>query len=130
MRRLGCVEAMNLDGGGSTTLTVLGLTLNRPSDGRERPVANALMVRGKVPESLSGDLRLVVPATVREGEEIDARVVDTQGRTVPNARVLWVASGSLWMDQGGRLRILATGPGLVQAAVDGQVLTAKVSAKR
>ena len=34
MRRLGCVEAMNLDGGGSTTLAAMGLTVNRPSDGR------------------------------------------------------------------------------------------------
>ncbi len=129
MRRLGCVQAMNLDGGGSTTMAAMGLTLNRPSDGRERPVANMLTVRGRVPESQYGDLRIVVPATVKDGEEVDARVVDAQGRTVPNARVLWAASGSLWMDQGGRLRVLAAGPGLVQAAVDGQVLTAKVTAK-
>ena len=129
MRRLGCVEAMNLDGGGSTTLAALGLTLNRPSDGRERPVANALLVRGAVPPPTLGALRLVVPATVRDGEEVDARVVDAQGRPVPNASILWAASGALWMDQGGRLRVLAAGAGVVQAAVDGQVLTAKVTVK-
>lgn len=130
MRRLGCVEAMNLDGGGSTTLVAMGLTLNRPSGGRERPVATALLVRGSAPAPIFGPLKLVVPAVVREGSTVDARVVDAKGRTVPNARVLWAASGSLWMDQGGRLQVLTAGAGLVQAAVDGQVLTAKVTAKK
>lgn len=44
MRDLGAVEAMNLDGGGSTTLVVDGMLLNNPSDGRERSVASALLV--------------------------------------------------------------------------------------
>ena len=130
MRRLGCVEAMNLDGGGSTAMAAVGLTVNRPSDGRERAVADALMVRGASPAPVFGPLRLVVPTTVRKGQTVDARVVDAKGRTIPNARVLWVASGSLWMDQGGRLIVLSVGSGLVQAAVDGQVLTAKVTVPR
>jgi hypothetical protein len=41
---LGCAEAMNLDGGGSATLWYDGQVRNIPSDGEERPVANALMV--------------------------------------------------------------------------------------
>jgi hypothetical protein len=44
MKRLGCEEAVNLDGGGSTTAWAQHTILNRPSDGRERPVANALLV--------------------------------------------------------------------------------------
>ena len=126
MKGLGCVQAMNLDGGGSTDLAAMGLVVNRPSDGHERPVADVLLVRGAVPPPAFGPLRLVVPARVRAGETVDARVVDAKGRTVPNARVLWAASGALWMDQGGRLTVLASGSGLVQAAVDGQVLSAKV----
>jgi hypothetical protein len=43
MARLGAVTAMALDGGGSTTIAFNGRVLNRPSDGSERPVANALM---------------------------------------------------------------------------------------
>jgi hypothetical protein len=43
---LGAVEALNLDGGGSSTLVVRGAVTNRPSDGEERPVANALVVLG------------------------------------------------------------------------------------
>jgi hypothetical protein len=41
--RLGAVTAMALDGGGSVTMAVDGELLNRPSDGVERPVANALV---------------------------------------------------------------------------------------
>jgi exopolysaccharide biosynthesis protein len=44
MQKLGAVHAMNLDGGGSTSLAVRGKVINRPSDGRERSVANALLV--------------------------------------------------------------------------------------
>ncbi len=44
MIRLGCVEAINLDGGGSTTFSVKGLLINSVSDGEERPVATALLV--------------------------------------------------------------------------------------
>ena len=44
MMRLGAVRAMALDTGGSTTLAFDGTLLNRPSDGRERPIATALMV--------------------------------------------------------------------------------------
>lgn len=44
LRRLGATEAVNLDGGGSTTFVVKGRVVNKPSGGRERPVANALVV--------------------------------------------------------------------------------------
>jgi hypothetical protein len=45
MHRLGAVESMNLDGGGSSTLVTHGAVRNAPSEGAERPVANALVVR-------------------------------------------------------------------------------------
>lgn len=41
---LGCDEAINLDGGGSATMWVYGNVMNSPSEGRERPAANALVV--------------------------------------------------------------------------------------
>jgi len=45
MVSLGCFQAMNFDGGGSTTLTVGDSVVNSPSDAKgERAVANALMV--------------------------------------------------------------------------------------
>ncbi len=44
MARWGCEEGMNLDGGGSSSIWCVGRTRNSPCDGRERDVANALVV--------------------------------------------------------------------------------------
>ena len=48
MRGLGAVEAVNLDGGGSSAIVVKGHRLNRPTGGTtERPVATAVAVNCK-----------------------------------------------------------------------------------
>jgi len=47
MEQLGCTEAMNLDGGGSSTFWFGGMVLNSCSDGRERKIANALILVNK-----------------------------------------------------------------------------------
>ena len=45
MAALGAREAVNLDGGGSTTMTVGGKLVNRPSDATgERPIGDALVL--------------------------------------------------------------------------------------
>ena len=44
LRREGCTDAGQFDGGGSTALWVEGGYANRPSDGKPRPVANGLVV--------------------------------------------------------------------------------------
>ena len=44
MAKLGCDEALNLDGGGSATCWVYGQVVNSPSEGRERPDGNSLVV--------------------------------------------------------------------------------------
>jgi exopolysaccharide biosynthesis protein len=44
MQKLGSVEAMNLDGGGSETLVVNGVAINHPSDGRERNVSTCFAI--------------------------------------------------------------------------------------
>lgn len=50
LRALGAVDAMNLDGGGSSTMVVGGRLVNLPSDETgERPVADALIVVPSVP---------------------------------------------------------------------------------
>ena len=40
----GAANAINLDGGGSTELVIKGDIVNSPSDGRERPVGDALII--------------------------------------------------------------------------------------
>jgi hypothetical protein len=41
-RALGATQALNFDGGGSSTMVIQGRVVNRPSDGRERPVTTAI----------------------------------------------------------------------------------------
>ena len=43
--RLGADIAMNLDGGGSSTMAVKGALANQPGDGFERGVSSAVLVR-------------------------------------------------------------------------------------
>lgn len=44
MIELGCREALNLDGGGSSTLVHSGRVQNRPSDGHERAISTGIVV--------------------------------------------------------------------------------------
>jgi len=44
---LGCTDAVNLDGGGSTTFYLDGKVVNQPSDGHLRPVSNGLCLYPK-----------------------------------------------------------------------------------
>jgi hypothetical protein len=56
MARLGCTEAMNLDGGGSATCWVYGQIMNTPSEGDERGMGNAIVITYKEKEAAaSGD---------------------------------------------------------------------------
>jgi len=51
--KLGCTDALNLDGGASSTIWVHGQVMNSPCAGRERPMANALVLVQK-PKSSAG----------------------------------------------------------------------------
>ena len=51
MAKLGCQEAIGLDGGGSATCWANGSVKNSPSQGRERPAANALVVVRRPPKT-------------------------------------------------------------------------------
>jgi phosphodiester glycosidase len=45
MRALGARDAVNLDGGGSTTMTIRGTVVTRPSDATgERPIGDAILL--------------------------------------------------------------------------------------
>jgi exopolysaccharide biosynthesis protein len=44
MQEAGAVDALNLDGGGSSEMVVNGKVVNKPSDGRERRVGDAFVV--------------------------------------------------------------------------------------
>lgn len=62
MAGLGAVDAVNLDGGGSTTFVTRGAVRNRPSDGGERGVVSALAL---VPPGQAAPLPAAQPAEPR-----------------------------------------------------------------
>lgn len=125
MLRLGCVEAINLDGGGSTTINLLGLTLNRPSDGQQRPVANAILFFGR-PQRDEGELTLMAPEKLAPGDTVMLKVHDSRGESVSNREVIWSAQGKAWIDQGGALRGLGAGDAWVFAYARGKMLMQKI----
>ena len=45
MKDLGCVDAINLDGGGSSCMLVCGKETIKPSDGEQRAVASTLIIK-------------------------------------------------------------------------------------
>jgi hypothetical protein len=56
VRRLGGTDAAMLDGGGSTTFVARGRVANTPSEGRERPVANAVLLIWQPPAAAAPEV--------------------------------------------------------------------------
>jgi hypothetical protein len=132
MIRLGCDEAINLDGGGSTALNIASLTVNRPSEGVERPVANALLVFSSFIQSVAlpvGEPGIVIagPASLKLGETAQYRVVNGSGADVEGVQVLWSAQGGAWVDQSGLLRGSTEGTCRLLALSEGLVVSLTVS---
>jgi exopolysaccharide biosynthesis protein len=126
MLRLGCTEAINLDGGGSTTLNLGGLTVNRPSEGTERAIANAVLVFSSSVQQFPvpvGEPEPVIagPATIKAGGKGSFRMVDSSGADVPNSEVFWSAQGAGWIDQSGVLRGAAEGTCRIHAYSHGRL---------
>lgn len=79
MHSLGAEWALNLDGGGSTTMVVRGRVVNRPSDGRQRAVGSALML------VRDGDGRRTGTKSVAPGD--DQPTAEEQQKTSDLARI-------------------------------------------
>lgn len=58
MKSIGAAFALNLDGGGSTTMVVRGEIKNSPSDGNERSVSNSLMLISSAPTGELSHIRI------------------------------------------------------------------------
>lgn len=74
----GCVEAYNLDGGGSSTMLILKdgalEVTNSPSDGRERSDSNSLLVVAKVP-----NINLKIDDLLQSSLTINTEILDMNG---------------------------------------------------
>jgi exopolysaccharide biosynthesis protein len=130
LQRLGCRDAINLDGGGSSCMNLFGLNVNRPSDKTgERPVANGIAFYG--PQQVEGatTFKILSPATVLSDRTIQASVTDAKGKEIPNIEVIWSLQGSAWIDQGGQITGLEPGEATLTAYVRGSVITTKIVVK-
>ena len=78
MANAGCVEAYNLDGGGSSTMVIrengVLKTVNVPSDGRERSDSNAILVVTKEP-----DVSVQMTDATDKTIDIAVDVIDSMG---------------------------------------------------
>lgn len=129
MLRLGCDEAINLDGGGSSQMNLFGVPTNRPSDAEERPVANGIVfVPNVATTTRASRYRIAGPTKLDVGKDIDLSVLASTGQRLPNASILWsCVSPSAWIDQGGRLHGIEGGKAKIGAYVEGLFLTAEVT---
>ena len=125
MEALGCVEAVNLDGGGSSTFatqregepeneTTAGLTLRcRPSDGYERKVSNTIMVLSNAQPTGTFDHAVLTPNnevyTPGSTVPFTAAGVDAAGgrADIPADAVWTVISGNGTIDANGLLNTAA-----------------------
>lgn len=74
MKLSGAWWAINLDGGGSSTMMVRDSILNSPSDGAERKVANALFFASAAPQGEAVDFKLNADhLTVPAGQKITVK---------------------------------------------------------
>lgn len=131
MQRLGAVNAMNLDGGGSTTMVVGGGVVNAPSDGRERAIADSLLVYGAPAETADATVSLQVRCNTPDtggipvGEAVTFLVTDTDGNPLPGDRnVIWGTGDGLgFISQRGVFTSYHTGAGTITAWVGGRQLS-------
>lgn len=127
MRRLQCVDAVNLDGGGSSSIFLRGITLNRPSAGSERAVANGVVFFAPEPPVGTAELKVAGVKPLPVGTSLQLTLKNPDGSDVPHAEVLWSAQGAGWIDQGGLLRGFRDGVAEVAAYCRGKVWRASIT---
>ena len=81
MTAYGCVEAYNLDGGGSSTMVIRSgdkfITTNSPSDGKERSDANCILIVVRDPI-----INYEVTETTQTAATININIADTMGKDI------------------------------------------------
>ncbi len=133
MKRLGAVTAINLDGGGSTALSIRGVVINSPSGGIEREVANALLVFAPIPDfeptsplSISG-----LPSEVVSGYGM-LLGLSSSDASPPSEdllnKVIWGTKGGVgFVNQKGYFTPIKSRKGAVNAIIGRRILEAPVS---
>lgn len=124
MLQLGAVQAMNLDGGGSTSMFVGGGIVNGPSDGTLRPIADSLLLYADEPKTLARTDYHIAPTgengvNVQVGDTVNLRIEDANGKPPPpDVPVVWGTDRGLgWITQSGVFRSVRPGSAQIVAKV-------------
>lgn len=126
LKRWGCTEAINLDGGGSSTLHSFGVTLNRPSGGVERSVANGVVLFSPLPDGAGlEELAIEAPASLKVGDSALVKVTH-KGVGLDSDLVVWTCQGAGWIDQDGVLKGATPGAAAITCLVQGHILKVTV----
>jgi Exopolysaccharide biosynthesis protein related to N-acetylglucosamine-1-phosphodiester alpha-N-acetylglucosaminidase len=135
MLALGATNALNLDGGGSSTM-VAGTNYalrNVPSDGSQRLVANALTIETEVPLADRVASLDVAPTYVElpldGSQQMQALATDHSGVTfpIPASSVSWSVGGVGSVSSDGLVSSIASGYGVLQVSGFGQTAGALVA---
>ena len=136
MRNRRCVEAINLDGGGSTTMATSFGLLNSPSEGSERLIANALVVFGEAPSSEPTTEFSIKPldGPILSGTIVNLLFSGPIDRTAGciiignlRERAVWASSGGAgFVDQSGRFYALKPRKGTISVKIGSQVMNVPV----
>ena len=121
----GAAQGLNLDGGGSSAAIARNLVVNSPSDGSQRPVADALLISGNSPAGGSEPFSItgLAQSPLSIGDVSDLK--DTSGRPVETG--IWGTDGKgVFIDQGGRLRVMRAGTSKISIAYPGKDASASV----
>ena len=133
----GCVNAVNLDGGGSTTYVAKPegeeelQVISKPSDGISRSVSTSLMIVSTAPDSKAFDHALVESPvdymTVGASVQMSAAGVSATGNSaqIPEGACWAVDGDAAQIDQEGLLTALKTGSVDVNLMLDGAVIGTK-----
>lgn len=124
MMDFGCTDAINLDGGGSSTLMVRDMVINSPSDGVQRAIASGFLVHAPEFAGLSSaTLEVKTPLSpLMPGQKVDLKVaVNGQDVQSPSTgQLVWgTANGGGFVDQNGRFTATRPGAPKVRAWLSG-----------
>lgn len=124
MLRYGAVNAINLDGGGSSEMVLRDLQVSAPSEGQSRPVANAILIFAPTDQP-SGYLSMQPKVTkLKVGATFQWTVKDAKtGTPVGPSEAFWSCTlGIGKVDQYGQFTAARVGTAVVSAYCRGSVI--------
>jgi exopolysaccharide biosynthesis protein len=102
MAQLGAVQAMNLDGGGSSSMYLDGLYVNAPSGGQPRPIADSLLVFSSASSQSLQDITLPM-TTLTAGQSFTFHLPADAAISAKSSVVWGDPLGQHFVDQQGNI---------------------------